>query len=86
MASDVILRHALISSGNTGSPASGHILKGANVLYIDGSVSYVPYGIFKQNYELYDSTNIPATYLLQRTGKEIPATGGVWFDFDNYHR
>jgi len=86
VASDVILRRALISSGNVGSPASGHILKGANVLYIDGSVSYVPYKVFQTNYENYDVTNIPATYLLQRTAKEFPAIGGVWYDFDLYHR
>ena len=88
--SDLILICGLIRNGppaNIGSPATGHILKGANVLYMDGSVSYVPYGIFKKNFELYDTTtNSSSIYLLKRNQGEVAASGGVWLDFDNYHR
>jgi prepilin-type N-terminal cleavage/methylation domain-containing protein/prepilin-type processing-associated H-X9-DG protein len=76
-----------ITSRTTGtsSPDTGHLRKGINVLYLDGSVEFVPYKVYQANYVVFDATASVASQLA-RNGKDIPAISGIWYDLDQYHK
>ena len=65
----------IFGSSTGGLPLSaGHVLKGENVYYNDGSVQWVPYKVYQLSYGA--GTNAAC----------LATNSGIWVDFDNYHR
>jgi hypothetical protein len=55
----------------------GHLRKGVNVCYSDGSVSWVPFDQFKTSYA--DGTTACLIY-------QWDSKAGVWYDYDQYRK
>jgi len=58
--------------------AMSHILRGVNVAYLDASVQWVPYSVYKTNY----MSGLSSGTILSTS---VTPNVGVWPDFDNYH-
>jgi len=68
------------------TPSTGHVYTGVNVFYADGSVLFVPYGAYKNDYTNYvNGYNGSMSASLLTPNSTLPATGGVWYDLDQYH-
>ena len=56
--------------------AIGHVITGVNVAFQDASVQWVPYKVYKVNYNGGAGTMLTTS---------VTPNVGVWVDFDNYH-
>ncbi|HEV7298353.1 MAG TPA: prepilin-type N-terminal cleavage/methylation domain-containing protein [Tepidisphaeraceae bacterium] len=93
MKSGVALASDFIPANNTNigqTSAHGHFAKNVNVYFADGSVSIVPFSVYKANYGdgidggtgtcmIYGSSGYGAAWNAYRPRR------GIFVDFDNYH-